>query len=429
VGHLERLQGEDSRFGDLWAEVPRESLLLGALFHDAGKGGDNHAEKGARIAEEVLARWGADPALRADAAFLARHHLLLAETATRRDLGDEAVVLHCAGQAGTETRLKMLYLLAYADGRATGPKAWNDWTAHLLSELFHKCMNILRGGDLSAAGSARRALRTRDEVRSLARGAGTMSPAAVEAFLESLPPRYILAVEPRAILRHFLLAARLEETLREEERRLPRERAAKGLVVLEARPEEGSVWELAVAAKEQPGLFATICGVLSLHGLNIHSADIFTWRDGTVIDVFRVSEPPDPLYADQLWTRVRGAVKFALTGKLALDYRLERKQGSLLAAPEPAAPSSAPQVRVDNAVTDFYTVVEVRAPDRAGLLYDIARTLRVLELEVHVARVATKVDQVVDVFYVRDAFGQKVEDSEHVEEIRRALEHSLAERA
>lgn len=421
LGHLARL------WGGLKDKRP---LLLAALFHDLGKGGGRHEEKGAHIARETLLAHGMPKELAETTAFLVRNHLLLMLTATRRDLGDESVVLECANKVGGLERLRMLYLLSYADARATGPKAWSDWTSRLLAELYDKTSNMIQEGRLVGPHAAHAILKTRDNVRGLLRKNQTLrfSGEDVERWLEQMPPHYLMRVRAKDIVRHLELLRELGRQVEEEALRLGEARAGRGLAVLDPKPPQTDgdfdIWELAVAAKSQPGLFASIAGVLSLHDLNIFSADAFVWSNGDVVAVFRVSAPPDPLYADDFWARVRGALKFAMTGKLSLDYRLDRKRNSMLTpcSQQPGAVS----VNVDNESTDFYTIVEVLAWDRPGLLYEIAHTLQMLQIDVHMAKVATHKDQVADYFYVRDTDGQKIEDQAQLQELRQALLHHLS---
>ncbi len=405
----------------------RERVLLGAFFHDFGKGEPEHERRGGSIAEAIFERFAEpDAALCADACFLVRNHLLLAITATRRDLGDESVVVDCAGRVGSAWRLDMLYLLTCADAQATGPKAWNEWTARLLAELYDKALKLLDAGFLAEPHAAQRMMKTRDTVRTLIarRTDATLAPEIVERCLDALPSRYVLTVEPGAIVGHIVLVRELERALDEEERRLGRTRSVSGVVALDARILEPGIWSVAFAARKQAGLFPTIAGVLALHGINIYGADSYVWGNGVVVAVCTVSEPPDPLYAEEFWGRVRSSLKFALTGKLSLDWRLSQKRASPLADNgRPGCLDDAVRVVIDNAATDFYTVIEVVAHDRIGLLYDILHCLHDLHIEVHVAKAATHADRVADVFYVRDIDGQKIEDEAQCREIRKALTH------
>jgi [protein-PII] uridylyltransferase len=327
----------------------------------------------------------------------------------------------------------MLYLLAYADSRATGPKAWNDWSARLMAELYEKTRRILEQGRLAVGHVAQRMLRTRDRVREGAREQG-LDPAWVEKRLAAMPARYVQTVDAADIVRHLHLVRGFGRELEEAAHRQAVERAARGLVALDPVRLGPNLWSVAVAARWHHGLFSTLAGVFALHDMNIFSADVFVWSDGTVLDVFTVSDPPDPLYADEYWKRIRGAVRFALTGKLHLASRLKerRESGAALragrTAPAPAAVQAGGgvAVAVDNESSDFYTVVEVRAPDRSGVLFDMAHVFSELGVVLHVARVATDGDMAVDAFYARDETGGKLVDGQRVEELVRALRHRLA---
>lgn len=391
-----------------------EPLLLAALFHDLGKLGKNHARRGVGIARHILKRFDYDRDRAEDILFLIEHHLLLAETATRRDLNDEKVVVQCAGLLGDVERLKMLYLLTWADSRATGPRAWNEWTANLVQELFFKVLHIIEGGQLATRDASERIRKTLVQARRFA----TMGMDAHEPdrIFETMSPRYLLNTSPQDIADHVEMVRRFKE-------RLPgREASAFIMAPREKGPE--SCWELNLAAKDRPGLFSDLAGVLALNSINILSAQIYTWRDGTAVDVFRVTPPPDPRDPGRTWEKVRTDLESTFKGELSLPYRLDKKSKAyILSKPFPS--SRPPQVIVDNTSSDFFTLIEVFADDRVGLLYIITRCLFDLRLDIRIAMIATKADQAADVFYVSDLEGQKVEDERQVMEIRNALLHQL----
>lgn len=417
------------KFTPLWNALhDTTTLMLGALFHDLGKGGadaSSHSAKGAEMARTQLTAWGMPEAVVDEVVFLVEHHLLLARTAHRRDLSDESVVAHCAGIIGTQERLDLLYLLTYGDSRATGPKAWSQWSASLLEELYGKVANMLRDNTLATPLSARTINDTRRRVEALlGQGGAPVSGDEGLALLEMLPTRYALVVEPEDILRHMALARELAREIADAKRRLSEERAARGIVLLDPRPLEGrqsDVWELVVVARDQHGLFATVAGVLALHNLRVYAADAFVWRDGTVVDIFHVSAPPDPLYAREFWVKVRGSIQYALTGKLSLEYRIDQKRSTF---PVHTGHNDV-AVNIDNGLSDFHTVIEIAAPDRPALLYDVARTLQAMRLDILFAKIATLGSRTNDSFSVRDTYGQKLTDAEQVSEVRNALLHAL----
>jgi [protein-PII] uridylyltransferase len=145
VRNLKNLDNQkDILLLDIFSDLSNpESLFLSALFHDLGKVGKDHARKGVDITGNILKRFDYEKTSGEDILFLIRHHLLLVETATRRDLNDEKTVIQCARTVENLERLKMLYLLTWADSKATGPRAWNEWIANLVQELFFKILHIL----------------------------------------------------------------------------------------------------------------------------------------------------------------------------------------------------------------------------------------------------------------------------------------------
>jgi [protein-PII] uridylyltransferase len=391
-----------------------EPLLLAALFHDIGKISHEHAKEGVTITQNILKRFNYDNSKAEDILFLVGNHLLLAETATRRDLNDEKAVVQCARTIGDVERLKMLYLLTWADSKATGPRAWNEWIANLIQELFFKILHILEKKELATPHAKVKVKETSSEVRRLM--SDQIDNRELDRSLEVISPRYMLNTSPHNIIVHLSMNQRLKECL------INHEPAA---FILEAKRDDSEgCWEISFLAKDRPGLFSDIAGVLALNNINILSADIYTWRDGTAVDIFKVTEPLDSIHPDMIWNNVKRDLRRAFTGKISLEYRLsERRAPSILS--QKKAPARPPKVTLDNRASDFFTVIEIFTDDRVGLLYTITNTLYNFRLDIRIAKIATKADQVADVFYVRDFEGQKVEDKEQIMEIKNALLHQL----
>ncbi len=420
--------GGDARFKRLLDGLPRPELAFwGLLLHDVGKGlGGNHAEKGAELAESLLARLSASPEARHAVAALVREHLLLPETATGRDLADRDLIARVAGRVATVEMLDMLTLVARCDGLATGPQAWTGWKESLVLELHDKVRRAIEQGRLFDASDARVMVSTRDHLRELARGRFT--PEALEQALLAMPPRYLVTQDAEAILDHLELLATLDAAEAEDRRMRPGGRGGADVVALtHAALPGGDGFAVTVAGRHVRALFPTVSGVLALHDLSIRDADVFAWDDGVVILSLRTANPPDLLYADEVFARVSRAIRYSLCGKLFLAYRLAQKRASLMTRQVPLGPKSPPVVAIDNRASDLYTVIDVSCDDRVGLLYDIARTLYELRLEMHLAKVMTPAGRVRDVFYVRGADGRRIEDLEHASEIKAALLHRLAD--
>ena len=378
------------------------AVLLGALLHDIGKRGEGpHVPVGARVVEPILERLGVGPETADRVRFLVSEHLLLSDTATRRDLSDENLVLDVAGRVGDAERLASLFVLTIADAEATGPHASTPWRRALVRDLVGKVQRALDRGDEQPDVLAAIAERL-ERAGSLLEGE---HPDAVAAYLDRLPRPYVLATPPEVVASHLRLlepppgAGEVRTDVREGER--------------------PGVYDLAVAAADRPGLLADIAGALALQGLTILSAQAFTSADGIALDLFAVQGVFEPEVTEERWRRFRGDLRHALEGRVSLERRVAEKRRHY---PPPAAVE--PEVRVDDGVSDFSTVVEVSAGDRLGLLFDLALAFRDLGLDVHVAKVATYGPRVVDAFYVRDLEGRKV--GERAEEIREALLGRLA---
>jgi [protein-PII] uridylyltransferase len=412
VRTLERVaRQEEILLAGIYLDLAKpERLLLAALLHDIGKSARDHARHGAAIAGPLLRRLGLDPGDAEEVVFLIRNHLLLVETATRRDLGDEKIVVGCARRVGTIERLKLLYLLTWADARATGPRAWNDWVASLVQELFFKVLHILERGELASPDASKRM----DEVRRKVRQAtlGRIEEDLLHRAFEVMTPRYLLNTAPEAMARHVQLFGRLKAS--------GAGRDPAGFVA-DPRPDPARRWwEVSFLARDRPGLFSLIAGVLALNGINILSSEIYTWRDQTAVDLFRVMLPDAGRPPEEMWSKVDQDLKGALAGRFSPAERLERKAAPSILS-RPGRPHRPVEVRIDNEASDFFTLVDVFADDRVGLLYDITRTLTDLGLDIRIAKISTKGDQVADAFYVRDLEGQKVEDPERLRRMEKEL--------
>jgi [protein-PII] uridylyltransferase len=341
-------------------------LLLGALLHDIGKGSagsGDHSSHGADIALRCCRRFGLaeDDLDTLDA--LVRHHLLLPEMATRRDLDDPATAAVVAQAVGDADTLALLAALTEADSRATGPTAWSDWKAGLVARLVSQVAAVFEG-------------RPQPDRK-----------AAIEASLS-------------ASERALLAAGRLELM------------AYGGRVV--------------VAAPDRPGLLAIVAGVLSLSGGSVRSATTFSDR-ATAMALMRFEVAPDFLELPDWATvlrRLGDALDGRLNLRSALQER-ERHYARARRA-ESARPRGV-EVLVDNSASTTSTVIEVHAPDRGALLYSLAHALSDAGVVISCALVSTLGSEAIDVFYVESAEGSKVggEELARLEmSLRAALEGS-----
>lgn len=415
----EFLRTEEGWAAEVAAGVPDpKRLILAGFFHDLGKGEPSHSEAGATIATEVLARYGVDSPTIKDVAFLVRNHLLIPKAATRRDLSDERVAAKVAAEIGTLPRLDMLYLLSVADSMATGPRAWNGWTQSLFAELYYKVRHLLEHGPLSEPDAAKRLAGARTEVLE---ACGDMDRDMVESALEAMPPRAFLALDTPTLAEHVRLVKELWSKVAEDRMRKPSTIGGKSVnIVQAAKGRAKGTYKLTISALDRTGLFATMAGAIALHGMSILAADLFTWKDGTAVDVFTVTRPPDNLQHDEVWARISRSIGYALVDKLDIAARLDERRKSPLHK-DRTGPRLAPIVTIDNLGSDFYTIIEVAATDRTGLLFDMARTLAAHRLSIHLAKITTIKGRAADIFHVRDENGQKLSDEERIQTVRQAL--------
>jgi [protein-PII] uridylyltransferase len=381
-----------------------DALLLGALLHDIGKvGAGGHVELGTAIARETVQTMGVAPADADLAVFMVAEHLLLPDTATRRDLSDEELLLDVAARVGTPARLGALYLLAKADANATGPAAWTPWRATLIRELVAKVQRIFDRGQMGEELAAQLTDRT-ERVRELLREEPERD---VDRFVLRMPRGYFLAADPTRAAEHArLIAAPVG-------RNEVRTAAARG-----SRPD---TYEVVVVAADRPGLLSWIAGALTVEGVSILSAQAFTTDDGVALDVFEVEGAFEPEITERRWRAFRTTLRRTIEGSISLEHRVDDKR-RYYASPRLATPVT---IRDHNDVSEFSTVIEVGAPDRIGLLFDVTRTFADLHLDVHLAKVATFEGRVVDSFYVRDALGRKIVDAVRLAEIAASLRARL----
>jgi [protein-PII] uridylyltransferase len=387
----------------------RRILYLVALLHDIGKGqGSNHALRGVPLVREIAGRLDLSLEETELLCFLVEHHLILAETALKRDLMDEKPIMKCAVAIGDRERLQMLFLLTIADSRATGPGAWSAWKASLLKDLYHKVDRMLARGDWRGDDLQQRSDEVQREV--IGRAGETPDREKLARWLDRMSFRYLLSQPPTAILQHF---------------QMEKELAVHPPLVLMTRKLDGEMWQLTVATRDRPGLFAMITGVLWLRGLNILSADIFTRESGVALDVLLVERLPDPLHPEELWGKVESDLVRTLSEQTYLNELLaDKRKPSLLH--QKSFPRKEDKVVIDEEASDFYTIIEVYTWDRPGVLHAITNTLYRLGISIQLAKISTPGAQVADIFYVTDLSGNKLNDPAAHERIRDKLIECLS---
>lgn len=385
-------------------------LSLATLVHDIGKGsGLDHSEEGARLALEVGKRFSFNEQGIDDLSFLIRYHLFIPENALRRDLDDAAFIQRCAETIGTVSRLAMLYLLSVADSRATGPSAWSEWKASLVYEMYLRVLSAIE--NMLVAPTVKEMQGQVDQgVEWMREQVGeSVSEIGLDFDLNVLSPDYLLAFGLEEMLGHIGLYVENYRVLRQ-----------KSYIRVY---EDDDGWQLLFMSKDSPGVLAKVCGVLALHNLAVAKAQIFTWEDGTVVDVVTV-RPLDTIeFADKDWDSLSIDFDLAFSHRLDLGSKLYQKWSNSYGRKIELEGNIEPRVVLDNDSSDVYTVIEVYANDRPHLLYSIAQALSDLGINIYKAYIATEVEQLIDVFYVLGENGEKIESSSEKEKIVSKLLH------
>ncbi|MFD9466778.1 [protein-PII] uridylyltransferase, partial [Streptomyces sp. NPDC060027] len=377
------------RASELTRRVGRPDLLLvAALLHDIGKGwpGD-HSVAGEIIARDVAARIGFDRVDVAVLATLVRHHLLLIDTATRRDLEDPATVRSVAEAVGSQGTLELLHALTEADALATGPAAWSSWRGSLVADLVKRVSAVL-AGDTPEEPEA--AAPTAEQER-----------LAIEAFRTGGP---VLA-----------LRAQTEPVDADAEAdSVPQD------------PEPLGV-ELLIAVPDQPGVLPAVAGVLAMHRLTVRTAELraLDLPDGVEGSVLLLNWRVAAEYGSlPQAARLRADLVRALDGSLDIAARLAERDAAYPRRRGSIAPP--PRVTVAPAASRHATVIEVRAHDAPGLLHRIGRALEKAHVRVRSMHVSTLGANAVDAFYVTGTKGAPLPGAEAAS-VARALEETLRE--
>jgi [protein-PII] uridylyltransferase len=365
------------------------TLQVAALAHDVGKRvpGPGHAQRGAEPAREAAVRFGLSPASAQDAADLVALHLLLPETAQRIDLDDEDAILLTAAQLSRRELLAPLHLLTAADSIATGPSTWTRWSAALTSGLVTR-LDAALSDEVDGAGIASRG----EAVRTEALAAVRARPNDEQAFVRSASLRYLASHRPAEVARDAGLVASLARSGSADD----------ALIAVGAGPTPDSS-VVTVVASDRPELLARVAGAMSLAGLDILALDAYGAPGGIALDAFVVASATRRPVTTETFTQLERLVRAALRDRLELRTRLEERRRHY--RPRTTAP-----VRVETVSAGWDTAIQVSAPDRPGLLHDLAQAVSATGLDIRWAKVLTIDGLARDTFHVVGSDGGPVDD-------------------
>ncbi len=388
--------------------LSRRVLYVAVLLHDIAKGrpGD-HSEVGAKVAQRLCPRLGFSDEETETVAWLVLHHLKMSDTAFKRDIDDPQTIADFAQVVQSTERLRLLLVLTVADIRAVGPNVWSAWKAALLRELYLRTEELLSGG-LITEGRERRVEAAQQALRE---ALSDWPAAAVEAHLDQGYPSYWLSLDTETHARYARLIREADANQRPltVETRVDRYR---------------EVTEVTIYTADHPGLMNRIAGALAICGASVEGARIFTLANGMALDVFYIVDASGgPFDRSNKLAQLAATVEQTLAGRLRPLQELKK-----LASPLPSRLevfTVRPRVLIDNKASRHHTVIEVNGRDRPGLLYRLTWALTRQNLIIDSAKIATYGERAVDVFYVHDALGGKVEAEAKLKRIRNALLEAL----
>jgi [protein-PII] uridylyltransferase len=388
--------------------VNRRVIYVALLLHDIGKGRpEDHSIIGAQIARRVAPQLGLDEEECDTVEWLVRYHLLMSDMAQKRDIGDPRTVRDFAKAVKTKKRLDLLTVLTVCDIRGVGPGTWNNWKAMLLRQLHALTAEALEGG-LENLNREKR----EDEAKT-----------ALAARLAD----WAQADRTRELSRHYApywqglttdtqeVFARLLKDLGNAEIRIN----------LHPEPARDAT-RAAFALADHPGIFSRLAGALALVGANVVDAKTYTSKDGYATPVFWIQDADGKPYDVERLPRLRQMIERTLRGEVVARDALAGRDKVKKREREFRFPT---HITFDNEGSEIYTIIEVDTRDRAGLLYDLTRTLAVNNIQIASAVIATYGAQVVDTFYVKDMFGLKLHAKSRQEALEKKLRQAIAEGA
>ncbi|CFX27218.1 Bifunctional uridylyltransferase/uridylyl-removing enzyme [Includes: [Protein-PII] uridylyltransferase; [Protein-PII]-UMP uridylyl-removing enzyme] [Candidatus Filomicrobium marinum] len=389
----------------------RRVLFVAAFLHDIGKGRrDDHSIVGARIARELCPRLGLSAAETDTVAWLIEEHLTMSNIAQSRDISDPKTIRDFADVVKSPERLKLLLLLTVADVRAVGPGTWNGWKGQLLRTLYYETELLLSGG-YGQTGHRERISEAQEGVRAALLDEG-WTPEKIESvtgrFYDDYWHRYDV---PRQV-EHARMMARTDGS-------------DDKLAFHYTTDEFTAVTELTILAPNHARLLSLFAGACAATGANIVGAQISSTRDGYALDSFLLqrelqSDEDEKRRAD----RIGQLIRRVLRGEMRLRPMLSKRRP---AEHRLDAFSVEPEVMINNALSDDFTVIEVAGLDRPGLLYDLTNALSDLNLDISSAHITTFGEKAVDVFYVTDLVGKKVTAPTRQQSITERLTELLAQ--
>ena len=404
---------EGQIFIDIMQEIEKPEILrLAILLHDIGKGTHNqgnHDLLSVKISIKVLKRLGLEQPDRDLVLFLVENHLHMSRIAQQRDINDIKVIQNFSDLVKNERRLKMLYLLTFADIRAVSPSTWNSWNAILLQDLYIRTLEFLRGetNEFKIATLKNAVINLIDQ---------NINLNSIEQHFMQMPRHELIFHKPKFIATQIELVDQLKDAP----------------FIISCFEEGTNYTQLGICAPLERGDFRKIAGVLVAEDINVMSATVNTRKDGYAIYTFTVNKIEHKNQAKKtsaITSVQQEKVKETLTTIWKHEELIEdivKETNSPIPLQTRTQPSSEhPEINFDKTESDQETIIDIRAKDKLGLLYAISTTLYELGLNISLAKVTTQAMMAIDSFYISDKNGKKIRDGTIIEEIQHKLTEKL----
>ena len=392
LGVVKSFKNNKEILGEVYNKIKdKKSLFWAALLHDIGKGFSKtaHAEEGAKIAKIMLLKMRM-PVKRVNIiTFLIKNHLLLVESATRRDVFDKETISFVASRVKNSDNLSFLYLLTIADSKATGPKAFTSWKKELLQVLFLKVNELFYDTDFSDKKTFTLIEKKRDE----------LSKIYGVDLIDKMSLRYLLKTQTENIKKHIDLFNTLNDKI----------------FVWDIKKTK-TTREITFCSKNYKGLLSKVTSVLTYNNIDILNATIHTWTNDIAMNVFTVSPPPDEIFEDEKWEKIKKNIDEVLSGKKEFISKIEQIASKEIAGLSNISKKNL-KVRIDNKSSSFFTIINIFAYDIKGLLSMLVTTLYEENLDIKFSIIASIGEKIVDSFYVTNAEGQKIENIDSLKNI------------
>lgn len=395
INNLEKLERDVSLLGRIYNSLnDHEILFLAMMFHDIAKpiNVSGHEIIGAEIAASVMQRMGYSDEEIEKVALLVRNHLIMEQTAFRRNLNDPETLNNFASRFNTVEELDLLYLVTYADLSAVNPAVWTSWKSDLLSELYRKSKAMLED---QISGEELLISSTYIIPKDISRHSPHINESNVKEHIESINDiAYAHQFTDEEIARHV-------------------EEIQKGENVSALFKETNDYTNVTVITKDYPSLLSRLCGAFSINDANIHDAKIFTRKDGIVIDTFNLTDfRTQKKIEPTRYEKINKDLDAVVSGMLQLNREFARMKNKWWRIENKFFKRSG-KVKVVFEKHDKYTIVDISSPDRLGFLYQVTRKMNELGLIIYFAKISTRGDDILDSFYVLYRNGKKVSPNDY----------------